>query len=685
MVKRGAKATDTSTVGPPRMPRPGGREVALMMETETVTPTLGEEPSTGPRRQRLGELLVTAGVLTDAQVTEAVGRALPDERFGSVLMRIGFATEDDIADAVATQLRLPRIDVTYERPPAEAIDRLPSRLAERHEVLPLRLDHDGALVLATADPSDVVALDDVRMAAGVRAVRPVVTTSAALTVARRRAYRADATQDLLEGLAGAVEEEDDEVVDAEDAPVVRLVDSLLADAVAARASDLHVEAEPDGLRVRIRVDGMLRETAHVPRTLAGQVVSRLKILSRLDIAERRLPQDGRALLRFEDQAIDVRVSTMPTLFGETVVLRLLPKGSEQVAVDELGLQPLARERFLEALGRPQGLVLVTGPTGSGKTTTLYAGLSAVADPTRNVLTLEDPIEYQLSGVNQTQIEPKIGLTFARGLRHVLRQDPDVVLVGEIRDEETAQLAVEASFTGHLVLATLHTNDAPSSVSRLIDLGVDPFLASSSLLLVLAQRLARTICRSCAEPTPPPDDVLRRLGLDAAALEGASPQEGAGCPACEGTGELGRTAISELLPIGPRVRELLLETSSEVAIGRLARTDGMQTLRESAIELAREGTITFAEALRVTPEPSGEVTRCPTCTTVVADDHLVCPICATQLAVRHCQGCGRGVEDAWSTCPWCRHPLGRPVDSHPLGRPVDSHPLGRPVDSHPPAR
>jgi type IV pilus assembly protein PilB len=613
-------------------------------------------PTEGQRRRRLGELLVAAGVLTVPQVEEAIHRRLPGERFGQVLLRIGFANEDEIADAVATQLRLPRVDITYEQPPSEVVERVPARLAERHDVLPLSLDDDGSLVLATTDPSDVVALDDVRMAAGVRAIRPVVTTGAALAVARRRAYRADATQDLLEDLTAPPEEEADEA-DTIDAPVVRLVDSILADAVAARASDLHVEAQQDGLRVRIRVDGLLRETTHIPRSLAGQVVSRLKILSRLDIAERRLPQDGRALLKYEGSAVDVRVSTMPTMFGETVVLRLLPKGSDQVTIDDLGMPEPVRDRFLEALGRPQGLVLVTGPTGSGKTTTLYAGLAAVADPSRNVLTLEDPIEYQLAGVNQTQIEPKIGLTFARGLRHVLRQDPDVVLVGEIRDRETAELAVEASFTGHLVLATLHTNDAPSSVSRLIDLGVDRFLAASSLVLVLAQRLARRICDACAEPAAPADDVVRRLGLDASALEGASPRRGVGCRACEFTGELGRTTITELLPVSPRLRELLLESANETAISRLARTEGMRTLRESAIDLARGGTITFAEALRVTPEPSGEVTRCPSCEAIVADDHLVCPWCATQLAVRHCQGCGRGVEDAWSTCPWCRVPLG----------------------------
>jgi type IV pilus assembly protein PilB len=439
--------------------------------------------------------------------------------------------------------------------------------------------------------------------------------------------------------------------------VVRLVDSILADAVAARASDLHVEAEQDGLRVRIRVDGLLRETARVPRSLAGQVVSRLKILSGSTSPNAGCRRTAARCCVTRADSVDVRVSTMPTMFGETVVLRLLPKGSDQVTIDDLGMPA---RRTATASSRPSaapGAGAGDRPDRLGQDHDPLRRARGVADPTRNVLTLEDPIEYQLAGVNQTQIEPKIGLTFARGLRHVLRQDPDVVLVGEIRDRETAELAVEASFTGHLVLATLHTNDAPSSVSRLIDLGVDRFLAASSLLLVLAQRLARRICDG-----PAPNRRRRPTTCSAGSARrvrprGCQPGVGAGCRACEFTGELGRTTITELLPVSPRLRELLLESAAETAISRLARTEGMRTLRESAIDLAREGTITFAEALRVTPEPSGEVTRCPSCEAIVADDHLVCPWCATQLAVRHCQGCGRGVEDAWSTCPWCRVPLG----------------------------
>jgi type IV pilus assembly protein PilB len=612
------------------------------------------------RRRRLGELLVDAAVLSEAQLDDVLSVAPHGERLGATVMRLGLATDLEVADALATQLRLERIDLDEDRPDPEAVDLLPPRLAQRHEVLPVRLE-EGVLVLATADPTDLVALDDVRLATGQRTVRPVVATMRQLASARRRAYATDAAQDLLDDLDEPERHTEDEVTGADaDAPVVKLVDAVLADAVAARASDVHLEPDRDGLRVRIRVDGLLRERTRIPRSMAGQVVSRLKIVARLDIAERRLPQDGRTVVRVEDQELDVRVSTMPTLHGETVVLRLLPKGSDRVAIDDLGLRESARTRLLDALRRPQGLVLVTGPTGSGKTTTLYAGLAAVTDPTRNVLTLEDPVEVQLPGVNQTQVAPKIGLTFARGLRHVLRQDPDVVLVGEIRDQETAQLAVEASFTGHLVLATLHTNDAPSTLARLVDLGADRFLVASSLLLVVAQRLARRVCPRCAVPTTADPEVAARLGLDDAALAAASLRRGAGCRVCEGAGTLGRVALTEVLPVTPRLRELILDGAAESALARQARLDGLTSLREDAIDRAVAGDIPLEEALRVTPEPAGELTRCAGCRAQVADDHLACPWCGEPVGARHCRGCGRAVEDGWLTCPWCRQPLGEPA-------------------------
>jgi type IV pilus assembly protein PilB len=609
----------------------------------------------GRRRRLLGQLLLDAGVLTESQLIEALHDG--HDRLGETVLRLGFATEVQVADALAAQLGLERVDVDAHRPDHTALERLPTRLAQRHHVLPLGMEGD-TLLLATADPTDLVALDDVRLAAGVRHVRPLIATPTDLERARRRAYSADVAQDLIDDLDDDVDEFDEEDLSDSDQPIVKLVDALLTDAVNSRASDVHLEPTREGLRVRVRIDGLLRDRTTIPRSSAGAVVSRLKIISRMDIAERRLPQDGRAVVRIEGQEIDLRVSTMPTLHGETVVLRVLPKGTDEVSINELGLNEVAHSRLLDALERPQGLVLVTGPTGSGKTTTLYAGLAAVSDPTRNVLTLEDPVEVQLAGVNQTQVEPKIGLTFARGLRHVLRQDPDVVLVGEIRDHETAQLAVEASFTGHLVLATLHTNDAPSSIARLSDLGADQFLVASSLLLIIAQRLARRICDRCSVADQPNDEVLRRLGLNLDALSDATFRRGAGCQTCEGTGSFGRVAITETLSVTPRLRELVLEGASESTLSRQARVDGLRSLREDAIEQASTGLITLDEALRVTPDPSGDVSRCPNCSSIVADDHVVCPWCAAGLASRHCEGCGRAVEDEWTTCPWCRAALNR---------------------------
>ncbi len=566
----------------------------------------------GPRRRRkIGEVLLEAGIISQSELMNGLSGSLAGERLGHALVRLDIVDEESVADAVATQLGLQRVDLTTERPTDEAIEMVPAKLAARHEIVPVRLDGE-VLVLATADPSDVAAMDDVRLTARARKVRPVIATGSAIEEARRRAYRTDAARGLMHDLEeqeAPPEEEDDlqDDLNADAQPVIKLVSTLLADAVVARASDVHIEPDRDGLAVRIRVDGLLKDRGHVPRSMSGQVVSRLKIMSRLDIAERRLPQDGRATVKVDDQEVDLRVSTMPTMHGETVVLRLLPKGAERVPISELGLTDHAQAQFLDALDRPQGLVLVTGPTGSGKTTTLYAGLEAVADPTRNVITLEDPVEGELKGVNQTQIEPKIGFTFARGLRHVLRQDPDVVLVGEIRDQETASLAVEASFTGHLVLATLHTNNSPSSIARLVDLGADRFLVASSLLLVVAQRLARRLCPRCAEPEDPDKELLERAGLNAAKRRGTAFREATfrmapGCSYCDGTGAVGRVAISEILPMTSEMRDLIIEGAAEGAMTKLAEAGGMVSLREDAVARAMQGDISLHEAVRVTPDP-----------------------------------------------------------------------------------
>jgi type IV pilus assembly protein PilB len=564
-----------------------------------VGPHAGADPGSR-RRRRLGELLVDAGVLSEADLARALGASDSTERLGATLIRLELASEAEIADAVAAQLALPRVDPAAEVVDPRALERVPLRIADRHEVLPLRLE-GAVLVLATADPSDVVALDDVRTAGSLRSVRPVVATPTELRIARRRAYRSDVADEVMEEFEPEDTDPED-VGEDDDQPVIRLVNALLSDAVTARASDVHLEPDTQGLNVRVRVDGLLRHTRRLPRSLGRQVVSRLKIMAKVDIAERRLPQDGRAVTRVDGQEVDLRLSTMPTMHGETVVLRLLPKGADRVELEQLGLTATALRSLLDSLERPQGLVLVTGPTGSGKTSTLYAALAAAADPTRNVLTLEDPVEVQLEGVNQTQVDPRIGLTFARGLRHVLRQDPDVVLVGEIRDAETAKLAVEASFTGHLVLATLHTNDAPSAVARMIDLGADPFLVASSLLLVLAQRLARRVCARCATTDEPTPELVERLGLRPERLATATLRRGEGCTTCDDSGTLGRTAVSEVLPIDGTLRDLVVERASERQLAGQARRAGVRTLRADAIDRALVGTITLAEALRVTPDP-----------------------------------------------------------------------------------
>ena len=559
----------------------------------------------GRRRRRLGELLVSAGALSATEVEDAVDRAAPGERLGATLRRLGLVTEPDLADALAAQLRLPRVDLEHEEVDLAAVALLPERLADRYDVLPFAFD-GNTLSVAMTDPSDVDALDGIRLATGVRTVRPVVATAGPLGSARRRAYRATTTRELVRQLEPSRSADPhppsspQPSVAAETTPIGQLVEALIADALAARASDVHLEPDRDGVRVRLRVDGQLRETARIPEQRAAPLRSRIKLLAQLDIAERRLPQDGRALVRVASREQDLRVSAMPTLHGETIVLRLLPRHADLLALDELGLAASDHDRLAAVLARPQGLVLLTGPTGSGKTTTAYAALEAVDPHRRNVLTLEDPIEVEWPGVNQTQVDPDIGLSFAHGLRHVLRQDPDVLLVGEVRDRETASLTVEAASTGHLVLATLHTNDAPSAVARMADLGADRFLLASALQLVVAQRLVQCVCEACAVADPTAANRLPRLPGDT--LAGATPRYGPGCERCDGLGVYGRTAVAETLPVTPQLRQQLQTGVDELRVAHTALDAGWRPLRADAVDRAIRGQITVAEAERATPEP-----------------------------------------------------------------------------------
>jgi len=587
------------------------------LRTEARDVTRGSDSATDERK-RLGDILVADGILTPDQLDEALQAQRDDPnrpRLGNIVLELGMVSEHAVARALARQLRLPMVDLVERSPNPDAIEVVPRRLAERHDLLPLDVDADeGILTVAMSDPTNVFALDDLRTHTQLRHIRVLVATDSALHAATKRAYDADsAASKVVERLG--VEEVDveelgdidlDLAADAADSgaeePVIQLVNALLADAVRSRASDVHVEPERLGVRVRYRIDGMLREVQDIPRRLGPAVSSRLKIMSSLDIAERRRPQDGRAMIRVAGQEVDLRVSTMPTMYGETIVLRLLRKGAERLDIDDLGFDAEQHETYLNSLNRSQGLVVLTGPTGSGKTTSLYAGLGEIVKPEINIVTLEDPVEYQVGGVNQTQVNPRVGLTFASGLRTILRQDPDVVMVGEVRDTETAQLAVEASFTGHLVLSTLHTNDAPSTVARMVELGVERFLLATTLLLVVAQRLGRRVCDQCASPAPEPEDrVLEQLGIERSALEGVQLMHGEGCAMCSSTGYIGRIGFYEMLRMTPRMRQLVSDGGNELQIGALARAQGMRSLRQDAIAKALAGVTTLEEVLRTTPE------------------------------------------------------------------------------------
>ncbi|MBW3606153.1 MAG: Flp pilus assembly complex ATPase component TadA [Actinobacteria bacterium] len=612
-----------------------------------------------PRRRRLGEVLVDEGTISSSQLAEVLENRQRSpggrERLGETIVRVGLASEEDIARALAKQLGYEFILERLVAGP-DAVAVVPGSLAERHNVLPLRYEPDGTLVLAMADPTDVVAVDDVRMATGARALHVVVAPASAIRRGREQAYSLDRrAEELIDEIEFVDEQPDDDLSTSDDAPVVRLAESIINDAITMGASDIHVEPGQNATTVRYRIDGVLQQVTTVPRPVTAALLSRLKIISNLDIAERRRPQDGRARVRSAEGIVDLRVSTLPSLFGETLVARLLRKDAEQLGIDQLGLTPRHLELARDAITRPQGMILMTGPTGSGKTSTLYAFLANLAKSTHNIITLEDPIEYQLDGINQSQITSKIGFTFAAALRTVLRQDPDIVMVGEIRDPETAELALQAALTGHLVLSTLHTNDAPGAVTRLADLGIPRYLLTAALTLVIAQRLVRRICRHCSQPTEPTDEQRAAFHLTANDASGSVFRIGAGCEHCDDTGYRGRMGVHELMSGEGKVGEQLVAGGNSAALRRAALTDGMLSLRQDAMTKARQGITSLEEVLRVTPNDNEVDGTCPTCGQLVDDEYDYCPWCAADLRSDECRSCGRELQFGWQVCPRCAAP------------------------------
>ena len=574
----------------------------------------GPETQTGVS---FGELLVSKGLLTQEQLLDVLNRQRQDGgRLGEVLLRLKMLDDKEVTAALAEHFSMEYIHFD-DGHQTEKIDRdiarlLPESIAKRFCLVVVG-EEDDHLVVAMADPLNVVAIDTVTLKLK-RPIRPAISSTREIHKAIDLLYHgSDVEEQQLRNLVdievGSEKEDDillEDIVEsdgtgedaANKAPVIRFVDLLMSQAVKMRASDIHIEPQEKSTVVRMRVDGVLRDMVPPAKRMQAAVVARIKIISRMDIAERRLPQDGRFKMKVSGRAIDVRVSTIPTIYGEKVVMRILDAAAVNHNLDELGLEARYLKEFKEKLSQPHGIIIVTGPTGSGKSTTLYSALSYLHDPTKNITTVEDPVEYRLAGINQIQVKPEIDLDFARCLRAILRQDPDIVLIGEIRDKETVEIAIKASLTGHLVLSTFHTNDAPSAISRLLYMGIERYLLASALNLVIAQRLVRRICERCKEPTTLSEEVLKRMGVDSEKAKSAVFYHGRGCPACSGTGYLGRLPIFEFLDVDTEIAEKIVLAETESKIRAAARAKGYGGLLESGVGKVLQGLTTAEEVLEV---------------------------------------------------------------------------------------
>jgi type IV pilus assembly protein PilB len=564
--------------------------------------------------ERIGELLVKENLLSADQLKQARDQAAAKgQRLGAQITQLGFLDEEELTEFVAKQYGVPSINLDDFDIDSEVVQLIPQEVAQKHNVVPVNRA-GSTLILATADPSNIFALDDIKFLTGYN-IQPVVASEEAIRRAIEGYYEQETLLDEVMADfddAGIDFVTDDDEFDASaaneeasDAPVVKLVNLILTDAIKKTASDIHIEPYEKSFRVRYRIDGVLYEVMKPPLKLKNAITSRLKIMSELDIAERRLPQDGRIKLKLgKGREMDFRVSVLPTLFGEKIVLRLLDKSNLQLDMTKLGFEQEQLSHFQKSIHQPFGMVLVTGPTGSGKTTTLYSALSELNKTTENLSTAEDPVEFNLGGINQVQMHEDIGLNFAAALRSFLRQDPDIIMVGEIRDFETAEIAVKAALTGHMVLSTLHTNDAPSTVNRLLNMGIEPFLVASAVNCIVAQRLARRICAECVEDDP---DVTKEdlvsAGLSEQEIASFQPKKGGGCSLCSETGFKGRVAVYEVMVMTDELKEFVLNGASAAEIKREAIRGGMLTLRRSALNMLLRGVTTLSEVFRVSAADS----------------------------------------------------------------------------------
>ena len=562
---------------------------------------------------RLLELLVKENLLTTDQAQKAmVEQRKTNERLGSVLKRLGYMSDEDLLDFLSRKYGIPVINLQRVEVTEEIIKMVKKEIVQKYQVFPVR-KVGNTLTLALSDPTVVLAIDDVQFATGLHVI-PVLASETAIKEAIDKAYVDSAAKldeilkteqqvgaDALELVDRSAQKVDISELgeEAGEAPVIRFVNLILADAIRKRASDIHLEPYEKVFRVRYRIDGVLHDVMAPPKQMEAAILSRVKIMANMDIAERRLPQDGRISVKFSSKEVDLRVSSLPTIFGEKIVMRILDKSGVVLDLQKLGFEEDDLERFRKIIQTPYGMVLVTGPTGSGKSTTLYAAVTAINSAEINIMTAEDPVEYNLPGVNQVHVRDDIGMTFQLALRSFLRQDPDVILVGEMRDTETASIAIRAALTGHLVFSTLHTNDAPSTVTRLLDMGIVPFLVSSSLLLVVAQRLCRRICVECREQIELPLSVLLDVGFKPEEAEGIKVYKGLGCANCSNTGYRGRMAIHEILYINPELQDAIVKLRPANELKEIAMKHGMRTLRQGGLRKVALGMTTLDEIIRVT--------------------------------------------------------------------------------------
>ncbi len=547
-----------------------------------------------PKQDKLGQILLHNKVISEEQLAEALEKQQASGKsLGRVLIEMKMVSEGALTSILAQQIGMKYIDLGNFQVDISATALIDADTARKYNIIPVAFD-DGKLLVAMADPTNVFALDDIRIMTNME-VEPAVSTKEDIVNAINRYCRTDTNVDIGD-LGEAQEDLDEEEISGDDAPIVKYVNLLIAEGVEGRASDIHIEPMESDVRIRYRIDGVLHEIRRSPKKLQPGVVARIKVMADMNIAEKRLPQDGRAAMDVRGRPIDLRVASLPTIHGEKVVLRILDKSSSLMSLEELGFSPDLMQIFRESFSKPYGTVMVTGPTGSGKTTTLYATLNILNEVGKNILTVEDPVEYRLPLINQVQVNYRAGLTFAGALRSFLRCDPDIIMIGEIRDPESAQIAIESALTGHLVLATLHTNDAPSALTRLLEMGIEPFLIASAVDCVSSQRLARKLCERCREPYEPDEQYLEEIGF---------PMEGnpafyrpVGCAACNNTGFRGRVGVFEVLRVSEEIEKLVAKNAPHVEIAMLAREEGMRTLREDGFFKVAAGLTSLDEVLRV---------------------------------------------------------------------------------------